>query len=94
MIGYPLNSAKADKKICTNESRTDRMGRLFENLDGNIWLSSKEAAVYLGISEKTLRNMCSNGEIPHSKLGRLNRYLLKDLIELLDQSKRGGKYGY
>lgn len=37
------------------------------------WLTSKEAARYLGISEGTLRNLTSNGHINYYKFRRLNR---------------------
>jgi excisionase family DNA binding protein len=53
------------------------------------WLSSEEAADYLRIPVGTLRNMTSNGRVPHYKLGRLNRYLEADLKKLLLSQKRG-----
>ena len=39
-----------------------------------IWLDSKEAAQFLMVSVPMLRNMVSNGQVPHYKLGRRNRY--------------------
>lgn len=57
------------------------------------WLTTVEAASYLGISEGSLRNMTSNGKVPYHKLGRRNRYRLADLRELLLAQKRGGSYG-
>jgi excisionase family DNA binding protein len=53
------------------------------------WFSTKEAADYLRIPVGTLRNMTSNGQITHYKLGRLNRYLESDLKKLLLSQKRG-----
>ena len=47
------------------------------------WLSSKEAARYLGISEGTLRNLTSNGHIQYYKFRRLNRYKTSDLDLLI-----------
>ena len=54
------------------------------------WLTTREAAAYLGLSPGSLLNMTSNGEIPHYKLGRRNRYRVADLRELLLAQKRGG----
>ena len=55
------------------------------------WLTTREAARYLGLSRGSLLNMTSNGEIPHYKLGlRRNRYRVADLRELLLAHKRGG----
>lgn len=59
----------------------------------NEWLRSKEAAIYLGISEAVLRNMTSNGSIPYYKLGRLNRYRRVELKQLLLSNKRGANHG-
>jgi excisionase family DNA binding protein len=54
------------------------------------WLTTREAASYLGLSTGALLNMTSNGEIPHYKLGkRRNRYRVTDLRELLLARKRG-----
>lgn len=58
------------------------------------FLTIKEAAEYLRISEQSLRNMSSNGRIPYYKLGSRNRYRLEDLKELLLKTKRGGFSGY
>lgn len=57
------------------------------------WLTSKEAANYLRISEAYLRNLASNGAIPFYKFGRNNRYNRAELKKLLLESKRGGFYG-
>lgn len=55
------------------------------------WLDSEEAAKFLRISVKALRNMTSNGQLPFYKLGRRNRYR-KDELEAQLLSKRRG-YG-
>lgn len=57
------------------------------------WLTSKQAAHYLQVSEGTLRNMVSNGMIPYTKLGRSNRYSLNELRQLLLSKKRGALHG-
>lgn len=56
------------------------------------WLTSKEAAQYLRVSEGTLRNLVSNGKVPYVKLGRSNRYSRKELRQLLLSKKRGVFY--
>jgi len=67
----------------------------FLNNDGSpaIWLTSKEAAVHLKISTRSLLNMTSCGKIPYYKLGNRNRYLKSELDALLLRSKRGSYYG-
>lgn len=56
------------------------------------WLNSEEAAGFLRISVKALRNMTSNGQLPFYKLGRRNRYR-KDELETLLRSQKRGQYG-
>lgn len=56
------------------------------------WLNSEEAAKFLRISVKALRNMTSNGQLPYYKLGRRNRYR-KDELETLLRSQKRGQYG-
>lgn len=64
--------------------------KIFENLiNEEIWLTAKEAAGFLRISVESLRNMTSNGKIPHYKLGRRVRYLKSELRALLKANKRG-----
>ncbi len=57
------------------------------------WLNSLEAAEYLRLPVKTLLNKTSNGEIPFTKLGRLNRYRKDELEAMLLSKKRGNQYG-
>lgn len=54
------------------------------------FLSHKEAAEYLRVSEKALYNLCSLGEIPYFKFGRRNRYLAKALRDHVLSEQRGG----
>lgn len=56
------------------------------------WLNTLEAAEFLRLSVKALRNRTSNGTIPFHKLGRSNRYRKDELTALLLSQKRG-KYG-
>lgn len=57
------------------------------------WMDSDEAAAYLRISPYQLRNLTSNGRVPFYKFGRSNRYLRKELRELLLGQARGGSNG-
>jgi excisionase family DNA binding protein len=58
------------------------------------WLTTEQAADYLGLSVASLRNMTSNGQVPYYKLGNRNRYRLPELRQLLLSGKRGSHYGY
>lgn len=53
------------------------------------WMSTPEAAEYLGLTVGSLRNMTSNGQVPYYKLGKRNRYLAVELRQLLLSQKRG-----
>jgi excisionase family DNA binding protein len=57
------------------------------------WLTTEQAADYLGLSVGALLNMTSNGQVPYCKLGRRNRYLVVELRQLLLSQKRGGCHG-
>lgn len=57
------------------------------------WLTSAEAATYLGISTYQLMNLTSSGKVPYYKFCRLNRYLLSELRELLMSQPRGERHG-
>lgn len=72
-------------------SRTGRDSTLFDNQNDE-WLTSREAAAFLKISEGCLRNLCSNGQIPYHKLARRNRYRLQDLRDLLLKTRKGGSH--
>lgn len=65
----------------------------FFELSDKEWLSTAEAADYLGIPIGSLRNLTSNGKLPYYKVPgtRLNRYLRTELRELLLRERRGGK---
>ena len=46
-----------------------------------LW-STAQAAEFLGLKPKTVLNMCSLGEIPHMKNGRLNAYYRSELAPI------------
>ena len=50
-------------------------------------MTSKEAAVYLAISERKLWSMTQTGEIPAVRLGRAVRYDLNDLDSFIQKAK-------
>ena len=51
----------------------------------NDYLCTKKAAAYLSISEATLRNLCSNGQVVYYKFGRRSRFLKSDLDSLMSR---------
>lgn len=53
------------------------------------WLNSNEAAEFLRLSVKALRNLTSNGKLPFYKLGRRNRYRRDELEAILLNERRG-----
>ena len=55
------------------------------------FVNSDDAAKFLGISKKTLHNLCSMGLIPFYKFGRRNRYRKDELKALLQAEPRGGR---
>jgi excisionase family DNA binding protein len=65
----------------------------FFEIQSDKWLTTEEAAEYLRISPKSLLNEASNGNIPHYKFGRRNRYLLSELKKLLLGKPRGVLHG-
>lgn len=67
--------------------------KIFDNRIVREWLCTEEAAEYLRLSVGSLRNLTSNGMVPHYKLGNRNRYRLDELRELLLERKKGSVYG-
>lgn len=49
----------------------------------DVWLDTRQASEYLGISETALRIMVCRRKIKYHKLGMRNRYLLDDLREAI-----------
>jgi excisionase family DNA binding protein len=66
----------------------------FDNQTEKEWLTTEEAADYLGINVKCLLNLCSNRKVRYYKFGRRNRYLRSDLRRLLLAQPRGEIHGY
>ncbi|HCR52824.1 MAG TPA: hypothetical protein DIW27_00310 [Cytophagales bacterium] len=81
MTSFNVKQSDENKEIIDKE--------IEEKITQDRWFSTDEAAEYLRIPVGTLRNMTSNGQVVHYKLGRLNRYLESDLKKLLLSQKRG-----
>ncbi|REJ79725.1 MAG: DNA-binding protein [Acidobacteria bacterium] len=55
----------------------------------NAFLSTKEAAAFLGVSPRTFENWRLTGSGPrYSKVGRLVRYRLADLEDYVERNAR------
>jgi excisionase family DNA binding protein len=50
----------------------------FENRNAHEWLSTKDAAHFLSVSENALRIMVFRGQVPVYRFGRRLRFRLKD----------------
>lgn len=50
--------------------------------DGDVYLTTQEAAAFLKVSEQVLRRFVRTGEIPAVQVGRDWRYLRSELIAL------------
>ena len=58
---------------------------------GREWLRTKEAAIYLGISETQIHNFKREGLIPYSKLGGSLYFKKSDIDRLLEENIQGGQ---
>jgi excisionase family DNA binding protein len=74
-----------DKKLKTDSSLTTELA--------NEFLNANQVAQYLKLPLQTVRNLTSNGKIPHYKLGSSVRYRTDDLRQLLLEQSRGVKNG-
>ncbi|MBC7385494.1 MAG: helix-turn-helix domain-containing protein [Cryobacterium sp.] len=79
-----MPSQNGSKRVFENTIEENLQGNYFAGSQNKEWLNSSEAADFLGISVGSLRNKVSNGTIEVSgKIGRLNRFRVSDLEELL-----------
>jgi len=58
---------------------------LFENRIEHEWLTTKEAAHFLGISENALRIMVHRGQIQTYKFGRRLKFRMRDCVALFQK---------
>jgi excisionase family DNA binding protein len=54
--------------------------------DANRTLNWDEASLILGCTPKTLRVWASKRKVPHTKVGRLTRFRMKDLEDWMDKN--------
>ena len=52
-----------------------------------VLLKPKEAAEFLSVSERSLWTLMRNGEIPHIRIGKSVRYLVKDLESWIETKR-------
>ncbi len=57
----------------------------FENQIKREWLSTKEAALFLSVSENALRILVHRGHVPVFKFGRRLRFKLRDCQALFER---------
>ena len=53
------------------------------------WMSSKEAAEYLGVSLQTLYRFIDNGSLSAYQMGRVIRLKYSDVLAFIDQNRIG-----
>ncbi len=90
-----ISTTKTTGKSYENEvncsqrsSGNGSLGLIFENL---IWLTSKEASIYLRLpSVGALRVMVCKRQIPFHKLGRSLRFKRSELDRFIESSRNGG----
>jgi excisionase family DNA binding protein len=85
--------AALESFVC--ELVADEVARQLEHrnshVDGSPWLSRKEGAAYLGISERTLDRMIKRGNVRSKPIGRRRLFHRDDLDAVA--SGRGGERG-
>lgn len=77
--GNEKNNESLKNLIDTNNQRDSySVQEIFEKRIQSEWLTTKEAAQFLGVSENALRIMVYRGQISVFKFGRRLRFRLKD----------------
>ena len=94
MAPKTLDNSKAEQSDLTGVGGLAQNPTDSRSLKIREWLTTEQAADYLGLSVGALMNMTSNGQVPYHKFGRRNRYLVVELRQLLLSQKRGGCHGY
>ncbi len=60
-----------------------------ESFEKILWMSSKEAAEYLGVSLQTLYRFIDNGSLPAYQMGRVIRLKYSDVLAFIEQMRIG-----
>ena len=51
-------------------------------------LKPSEAAVFLAVSERTVKRLTARGELPHVRVGRSMRFIMEDLLAYVASQRR------
>ena len=51
-------------------------------------LKLSEAALFLAVSERTVKRLTARGELPHVRVGRSMRFVLADLLAYVARQRR------
>ena len=54
-----------------------------------MWITVKEAAIFLNIKEKTIYYLVNQGLIPHYRIGKMVRFNKEELSNLMRSKKAG-----
>ena len=51
-------------------------------------LKPSEAALFLAVSERTVKRLTARGELPHMRVGRSMRFVMEDLLAYVARQRR------
>ena len=51
-------------------------------------LKPSQAALFLAVSERTVKRLTSRGELPHVRVGRSMRFVMADLLAYVARHRR------
>ncbi len=51
-------------------------------------LKPSEAALFLAVSERTIKRLTARGELPHVRVGRSMRFVMEDLLAYVAGNRR------
>lgn len=51
-------------------------------------LKPSEAALFLAVSERTVKRLAARGELPHVRVGRSMRFVMEDLLAYVARQRR------
>jgi len=56
-------------------------------IDYPVWLSTDEAARYLGLVDASVKRLVSSGDLPAYRIGRVFRYRLEDVQAVMEGAR-------
>ena len=80
-----LKKSVAEEKKPANLNGTS--GHLLDRLEVERWLSTREAALYLGLSPNALRILVHRGKVKTYRLGTRLKFKVKDLEATITKKK-------